>query len=352
MIGFDAPFARSRQEQGRRDLLARLRAVLRYAHGARHAEESGRGSSQALRDHEETHPDFVRLHFRSVAVFLFLLVVLVAVWWVDFLLFSSTAEYFAGRVFHSWLWLVPIVCFFSPAILLLIEIGIGLQRDLARDEGGFGSNVRVLGWTAIGVLLAFVVPLAAVAATLAAQPSVSDSDATAALRMQTAALAILAFAGHLLVLFGGRYAHESKAFAAFKLSQLSLRAKVRLCERRARVMAEAAISAFKDYYHQREIHNAEFPEAPVEAGPFDALTRDFINERFGYEFITITPIEKSSKRKLGKRRGRQENTRPEPSKNQGKQQPPGPQDLSPGSASLPSDDNAPSPRRRKPPQAA
>jgi hypothetical protein len=290
----------------------------------------------------------MRLHFRSVAVFSFLLVVLVAVWWIDFLLFSSTAEYFAGRVFHSWLWLVPLVCLFSPAILLLIEIGIGLQRDLARDEGGFGSGVRVFGWTTIGVLLALVVPLAAVAATLAAQPSVFDPEATAALRMQAAALAILAFAGHLLVLFGGRHAHEAKAFAAFKLRQLSLRTRVQLCERRARAMAEAATSAFKGYYHQREIHNAEFPHAPVEVGPFDALTRGLINERFGYEFITITPVEKP-----GRRRERKNNARPEASKRRGKQHPPSPQDLSPGSASLPSDKvEAPSPRRRRPQRAA
>ncbi len=207
-------------------------------------------------------------------------------------------------------------------MLLFIEIGIGLQRDLARDEGGFGLRLRVWGWTTVGVALALVVPLAAVATTLAVQPSVSDPEAAASLRMQTAALAILAFAGHLLVLFGGRHAHDAKAFAAFKLRQLWLRAKADLYERRARMLAEAAVAAFKTYYHEHQSHNAVFPGARLEFGPFDALTRELINESFGYEFIIL----KSAPRREGNR-NRRLNGHGQDSKERDNQRPPMPQDL-------------------------
>ena len=342
MTGWDVPFARSQQDQSRRTVLAELQATPRHAHGSRWAEEKARGFFQALAEHERAHPDFVGLHFRSAAAFGFLLVILVSVWWVDFLLFSATAEYFAGRVFYRWLWLIPVVCFFSPAVLLVIEIGIGLQRDLARDEGGLRSRLSVWGWTAVGVLLALVVPLAAVATTLAMQPSVSDPDAAASLRMQTAALAVLAFAGHLLVLFGGRHAHNAKAFAAFKLHQWLLRRKGQMHDRRARTMGEAAVAAFESYYHERQLHNAAFPGARLEFGPFDALTRALINEHFGYEFITLKTAPKSERRDgpppNGHRRG------PEDAKSQ---HPARPQDLAAGSSSLPAGATNGHSRRRR-----
>ncbi len=91
MIGLDAPFARSRQQEGRRGILAVLRAIHHYAHGSRRAQEKGREQSRALAEHDRAHPDFVRLHFRSIAAFIFLVFILVPVWWVDFLLFSETA---------------------------------------------------------------------------------------------------------------------------------------------------------------------------------------------------------------------------------------------------------------------
>ena len=48
MIGFDAPFARSRQQEGRRDILAVLRAIHHYAHSSRRAQDKGRNQSRAL----------------------------------------------------------------------------------------------------------------------------------------------------------------------------------------------------------------------------------------------------------------------------------------------------------------
>jgi hypothetical protein len=343
MSGMDAPFARSRQDESRRSVLGRLAAVHRYSHGIRRAEDRGRAASQGLSKHNQAHPDYLQMHSRSLAAFGFLLFVLVAVWWVDFLLFSATAEYFAGRVFHNWRWLILPACLISPAVLLVIEIGIGLQRDLARDAAGFGSGVLVWGWTAVGVLLALVVPLAAVATTIAAQPAVSDSEAVAALRMQTAALAILAFAGHMLILFGGRHAHEAKAFVAFKLRQWSLETKVRRYEQRAQTLAEATVSAFEDYYHQREIHNVAFAEAPIDVGPFDAVTRDLINERFGYEFITLTPVKPRRRRPQGESRSEGESTARQ------KHSRSSPQELAPGVASVPAGRGR---RPRKPPEAA
>ncbi len=243
------------------------------------------------------------LHFRAVAAFVFLLAIILGSWWIDFLLFTATAEFFARRAFHSWPWIAPLACVFSPLIVLLIEIGISLKRELAREQQGWIKGAS-LGWTAAGVVFAAVIPMAAVATMPATQPTVSDPGLVAELRLQTAVLALLAFAGHLLILFGGRSAHDSKAFAAFKIRQLSLRRRLRRIERHARRKAAATVEIFDLYHHGRKAFNRRFPDQALEFGPFDRATRELINREFGFELIVLVDEEDEHSRPSGDREPR------------------------------------------------
>ena len=280
------PFEKSRRQDGQYALLDQLERIQTWAHRAHRARERSRETVESLRELERVHDDFKTVHFRAVAAFVLLIATLLAVYWVDFLLFSSTAEYFAGRVFHAWAWVVPLVCLLSPALLLLIEVGVSLQRELAREGTEFPNPKSARAWTLAGILLAGVIPLLAVATLLAAQPATSDSDLARALRTQTAALAILAFAGHLLILFGGRYAHDAKAFLAFKARQVLLKRKARREGGRFEGAAQQTTQAFNIYYHRLRAYNGS-SDRGMEVGPFDAVTRALINECFGTEMILV-----------------------------------------------------------------
>jgi hypothetical protein len=239
-------------------------------------------ANRSLEEHLAKHSDYVKLHFRSSAVYVFHLAVFLAVWFADFIVLSATFEYFAGRVLHPWV--VPIVCVFSPLVLITIEANVGLQRELAIEDG---ARVRAWSWLAIGLAVALIAPLAAMATTTALQPSTSNPDAANALQMQAWCFALLAFGGHLAILFGGRHAHDAKAFTAFKIRQILLGKKVERLERRSKRAGGAAMQAFWAYNEARELHNAEFPDTPIRFGPFDAETRRLLNDRLGYECLFV-----------------------------------------------------------------
>ena len=129
------PFEKSRRQDGQYALLDQLERIQTWAHRAHRARERSRETVESLRELERVHDDFKTVHFRAVAAFVLLIATLLAVYWVDFLLFSSTAEYFAGRVFHAWAWVVPLVCLLSPAPLCLYPARATESRDGEQERG-------------------------------------------------------------------------------------------------------------------------------------------------------------------------------------------------------------------------
>ena len=139
-----------------------------------------------------------------------------------------------------------------------------------------GNRTAYYLWIALGVLVALVMPLTAVVTAVSVQVVADDSVPF----LMLVILAIISFAAHVLVLFGGRLAHASKTYCYFasKRSALSnqLEANHRLVRRRLKKLERI----FIPYVHHWRKHNAHYTY--VEAGPFDNEVAELLRRHFPY----------------------------------------------------------------------
>lgn len=139
-----------------------------------------------------------------------------------------------------------------------------------------GNRMASFLWIALGVLVALVMPLTAVVTAASVQVVADDSVPF----LMLIVLAIISFAAHVLVLFGGRLAHASKTYCYFatKRSALvnQLEANYRLVRRRLKKLEQI----FIPYVHHWRKHNAHYTY--VEAGPFDNEVAELLRRHFPY----------------------------------------------------------------------
>ncbi len=139
-----------------------------------------------------------------------------------------------------------------------------------------GNRMASFLWIALGVLVALVMPLTAVVTAASVQVVADDSVPF----LMLIVLAIISFAAHVLVLFGGRLAHASKTYCYFatKRSALvnQLEANHRLVRRRLKKLEQI----FIPYVHHWRKHNAHYTY--VEAGPFDNEVAELLRRHFPY----------------------------------------------------------------------
>lgn len=131
-------------------------------------------------------------------------------------------------------------------------------------------------WAALGALMALVMPLTAVFTAMSVQIVADDS----APLVMMVILAIISFAAHVLILFGGKLAHASKTYFLFtskhsKLSQ-QLAANHRLVRRRVKRLQ----AIFIPYVHHWRKHNMTY--SYIEAGPFDNQVAELLRRHFPY----------------------------------------------------------------------
>ncbi|MBV8547357.1 MAG: hypothetical protein JO093_01305 [Acidobacteria bacterium] len=139
-----------------------------------------------------------------------------------------------------------------------------------------GKGGAYFGWVALGVIMALVMPLTAVVTAMSVQVVAEDSVPL----LMLAVLAIISFAAHCLILFGGKLAHASKTYYYFttKHTQLSqeLAANHRLVRRRLKNLE----ATFIPYVHHWKKHNQTYEY--IEAGPFDNEVTDLLYRHFPY----------------------------------------------------------------------
>lgn len=85
---------------------------------------------------------------------------LVAVYCLDYLLFSATADYFARSTFYDWPVMVAVARFLIPAVILTVEVMVSLYMYFARDEESrdLDSSFPSWAWEVVGILLALAMP--------------------------------------------------------------------------------------------------------------------------------------------------------------------------------------------------
>jgi hypothetical protein len=139
-----------------------------------------------------------------------------------------------------------------------------------------GKRGAYVGWVALGVVMALVMPLAAVVTAMSVQVVAEDSVPL----LMLVILAIISFAAHCLILFGGKLAHASKTYYYFTAKHARLSQAVAADHRLVRQRLKKLEALFIPYVHHWKKHNQTY--AYVEAGPFDTQVADLLYRRFPY----------------------------------------------------------------------
>ncbi len=238
-----------------------------------------------LKNFYETHGTVGRVTLMKIVEYVTFVVGLCCIYVIDVLLFGASAAYVASLLgSESDLW-ASIAKFVVPACFLGIEVLIALQIEKSRHDArfAFGSGAARKGWIALGILVALVMPLAA-AATAESASVVAENEAPL---MMIAVLGIISFTAHVLVLFGGRLAQESKTYVTYAVMRA-------FHERRAAARANDAAqtlsslnSSFITYVHAWRTHNAHFEAQP--SGPFDKDVVELLRRQFPHVASASAP---------------------------------------------------------------
>ena len=139
-----------------------------------------------------------------------------------------------------------------------------------------GKGVMYYFWVALGVLVAVVMPLAAVITAMSVQVVADDTVPMLMLIM----LAIISFAAHVLILFGGKLAHASKTYLYFAWKRSTLDGALEANHRLVRKRLKKLEAIFIPYVHHWKKHNQTYDY--IEAGPFDNQVADLLHRHFPY----------------------------------------------------------------------
>ena len=206
---------------------------------------------------------------------------LVAVYTIDVLLFGPVAEFFARRAFPNHPLLAEAARFVLPAAILCLEIMIGIQVHSASERLRYDGEGRkaLWAWVALAVLLTLSMPAAVITVFFAS--AFRFAVWVSAFLLVT--LLALSFAAHISIVFGGRLALESKQYLGCALRSGYFRCRMRATDAQEGRTLRRTIDAFRHYReHFMLLPGAEF-------GPFDSVTRNIVNDAFGYNIISVPP---------------------------------------------------------------
>lgn len=274
----------------REQMLAR-QYVNRLLAQARHAARRADGlasrintATEAVSNCETRNAQFATQGADRVGRHLVALAVVPAAYLVDYLLLAPSIEFLIGGAETEASWTVTFAQAVTPAALLLIEAGIASRRALAEDEATYGQRGALWFWTGLGLLPATIAATLAVATQLA-RAQQDGLPQTLVFLALPAALGALAFLLHAFILLNSRLLHEAKGYALFRVERAGGQRKVaRATRARARTLDNLS-NTLTEYLQRLQAYNANFPEARMEPGPFDATARREINTLMGYEFI-------------------------------------------------------------------
>jgi hypothetical protein len=254
---------------------------------ARRAAEARRANRQQDEEKNQlvaANPNLASVDVHRKTMYIWLLICMFAVYGMDLVLFAAVAGYFVKQSFAGSPRLAMAAQFLVPAFIVVIEMGLSMQRDAAyRDYlEGFGSRLRLWAWTALTAFCTLVMPMAVIATYLAGE---GDDFAPWVSIPLIITLAGLSLVCHVLMLFGGRLALESKSWGVFRLQMSGLQSRIRQSNRAYATHSQAAADRFAAYLQDLNAHNAAYATTRIEAGPFDRNTREIVNEVYGYEVI-------------------------------------------------------------------
>lgn len=275
----DQPYESREQKESRyrlMNLFAKMQLWAQRALGAKARKET---LEKFLETMKKAHVSFSVYDKQRDLDFTILLLVIVCVYGIDVLLFKATAEYHAGRAFSSE-WVLALASVLGPAMILILEIGVGVQRHLASVDKDLNGSSGFWGWTIVGAFLATVMPMLAIATTYVALPDLEGPVKTAFI-LQNVGLAILGLVSHILVLFSGRYGHEAKGYFPYRVNMFLGKFKLSRAEKEYIRSANKAASIYEVYRTERGLHQYRYPNPPMQTILLDHASQTILNEQFG-----------------------------------------------------------------------
>lgn len=242
-------------------------------------------ATEAVNNCDARNAQFVGQGAESVGRHLLALAAVPAAYLVDYFLLAPSIEFLVGGSDAEAGWTVSFAQAVTPAALLLIEAGIASRRALAEDEAAaYGQRGALWFWTGLGLLPPTIAATLAVATQLA-KAQQEGLPQTLIFLALPAALGALAFLLHAFILLNSRLLHEAKAYAIFRAERAARQRKAARVTRAREQTIDDLSNALTEYLQRLQAYNTNFPDAPMEPGPFDAMARREVNRLMGYEFI-------------------------------------------------------------------
>jgi len=139
--------AAAHEERSRQALIHEVQDINPKGHDVLEAEGQVVTVAAAIKEHDETSPDLIRVHSKQVTKYTIYAIGLACVYILDVLLFGATAEYIIGLLTGSWV-LVALGKYLIPLAFLGIEVLCALKMNDARDEHEHAreEEVPTYGW--------------------------------------------------------------------------------------------------------------------------------------------------------------------------------------------------------------
>jgi hypothetical protein len=134
----------------------------------------------------------------------FLVIWLVAVYFLDLLFGWNVAEYMARQSFHGVVWAIYLATFLFPLAYVAAEIMVNFQTILAKEKAEYfdrdpGKHRTWLAWLCVSLLMAMIMPVAYIATGL----TTMASSGNVVFAWLLGGLTLLAFLIHVMLIFSG-----------------------------------------------------------------------------------------------------------------------------------------------------
>lgn len=235
---------------------------------------------------ESAHPEWTQLNSRNATSYAVILIGIIAVYFIDVMLFGPTAEILSEKAFYNMPLIVNIARFFVPAAIICIEIAVALQiySCIQEREDLHKGISQLLIWIGFGISLCIVMP-ALVVGTNLVQVSLENNEASQmGLYWQLVGLVALALAMHLPIIFNGRTAHEAKSYYTYRFQHNKQERIISRCKNEVDRCKNKLRMDFERYYDLLQRHTETYG-SNINPGLFDIATRDAINEIYGREMV-------------------------------------------------------------------
>jgi magnesium-transporting ATPase (P-type) len=261
-----------RERQALQDLLQNLHLASDRVLTRRRGRQEATTNLDVLR---QNHPHYAQREFGRVAGYLFIVFMAVAVYFIDVLLFSPVAEYISRLAFADSSFLLNATRFLVPLMIIAIEIGLSILIFRAREENReLGEARRFNMWLFVGIIFAITVPVLVIATTMATAEMLDDKNSFGLFLL--IGMTLLALIPHAAVIFGGRLAHEGKAYLLYRWDERKYLRQMRIFDRHLPIQQRNVRDTFSRYYQRLNRVNNHYPNAHITPGPFTNPTRSLV----------------------------------------------------------------------------